>query len=286
MIACIALLSCIGVNLFEQSLDNPVCIASESHEKMLVCEGLPKYSSVPSLATPFLMDKNKLEYGSRYERIWRKLQLCNSVIDADTVRILHIGDSHVKGKVFPHTVKEMLQNTFNKISYTEWGVDGATCSSFMVSTHLEKVSELRPDFVIVSFGTNESHDRHYMSKIHYSQIDKLISGLRALLPDATILLTTPPGSYLVSVRRRKKQYYVNFRTSKVADTIRLYAKEHNLWIWDLYNVAGGQHKACENWRKLGLMYSDKVHYSSKGYTLQGQLLYEAIIKAYKSYVLQ
>ena len=52
----------------------------------------------------------------------------------------------------------------------------------------------------------------------------------------------------------------------------------------MYNVVGGSLRACKNWLAAQLMRPDHVHYLPEGYTLQGELLYEAIIKAYNEYV--
>ena len=52
----------------------------------------------------------------------------------------------------------------------------------------------------------------------------------------------------------------------------------------MYNIVGGSLRACKNWIDAGLMRPDHVHYLPEGYTLQGELLYEAIIKAYNEYV--
>jgi hypothetical protein len=52
----------------------------------------------------------------------------------------------------------------------------------------------------------------------------------------------------------------------------------------MYNVVGGSLRACKNWQEARLMRPDHVHYLPEGYILQGNLLYEAIIKAYNDYV--
>ena len=111
--------------------------------------------------------------------------------------------------------------------------------------------------------------------------------IRDSLPDVPILLTTPPGSYeSFRQRRRKRTYSINPRTVQAVENIKKYAGDNFLAIWDLYNVAGGSLRACKNWQEAGLMRPDHVHYMPDGYVLQGNLLYEAIIKAYNDYVSQ
>lgn len=217
--------------------------------------------------------------------VLERLRLVRADLSEDTVRVVHIGDSHIRGHIYPQTTGARLKETFGGISYTDMGVNGATCLTF---THLERIAAiaaLKPELLILSFGTNESHNRRYNANAHYQQMDELITLLRDSLPTVPILLTTPPGSYeSFRKRRRRRTYSINPRTATVADKICQYAANHQLAVWDLYNVAGGKERACQNWQEAGLMRPDHVHYMPEGYILQGELLYEAIIKAYNNYV--
>lgn len=116
-------------------------------------------------------------------------------------------------------------------------------------------------------------------------MDELIKLLRDSLPGVPILLTTPPGSYeSFRQRRRRRTYAVNPRTAIATETIRRYARNHRLLVWDMYNAVGGRKRACANWMGAGLMRPDHVHYLPEGYILQGDLLYQAFIQAYNDYV--
>lgn len=203
----------------------------------------------------------------------------------DTLRIVHIGDSHIRGHIFPQTTGKRLAETFGAVSYTDMGVNGATCLTFTHPERIAAIASLKPELLIMSFGTNESHNRRYNSNVHYHQMEELLKLLRDSLPDVPILLTTPPGSYeSFRQRRRQRTYSVNPRTATAVNTIHTFARRNGLVVWDMYNVAGGSRRACKNWVAAGLMRPDHVHYQPAGYTLQGNLLYEAIIKAYNEYV--
>ena len=109
--------------------------------------------------------------------------------------------------------------------------------------------------------------------------------LRDSLPDVPMLMTTPPGSYeSTRVRRRRRSYSINPRTTIAAQTIRKYADDNGLAVWDMYETLGGIRRACLNWQEAGLMRPDHVHYMPEGYVLQGELFYQALIKAYNDYV--
>ena len=217
--------------------------------------------------------------------VFEHLRQVRAGLSEDTVRIVHIGDSHVRGHIYPRTAGARLVETFGAVSYTDMGVNGATCLTF---THPERIADivaLKPELLILSFGTNESHNRSYKANLHYNQMDELIQLLRDSLPGIPILLTTPPGSYdSFRQRRRRRTYAINPRTAVAAETIRNYAKNHRLLVWDMYNVVGGRQRACVNWTEAKLMRPDHVHYLPEGYILQGNLLYQALINAYNDYV--
>lgn len=49
---------------------------------------------------------------------WEKLRMLRLGIAADTVRIVHVGDSHIRGHIFPETTGGLLQRTFGALSYS------------------------------------------------------------------------------------------------------------------------------------------------------------------------
>ena len=217
--------------------------------------------------------------------VFERLRQVRAGLSEDTVRILHIGDSHIRGHIYPQTTGTLLKETFGAVSYTDMGVNGATCLTFTHPGRIADIVALKPELLILSFGTNESHNRRYNVNLHYNQMDEFIKLLRDSLPNTPILLTTPPGSYeSFRQRRRRRTYAVNPRTATASETIRRYAKEHRLLVWDMYDVVGGKRRACVNWTEAKLMRPDHVHYLPEGYILQGNLLYQALINAYNDYV--
>ena len=217
--------------------------------------------------------------------VFERLRQVRAGLSEDTVRIVHIGDSHVRGHIYPQTTGARLIETFGAVSYIDKGVNGATCLTFTHPDRTAEIAALKPELLILSFGTNESHNRRYNVNVHYNQMDELVKLLQDSLPNVSILLTTPPGSYeSFRQRRRRRTYAVNPRTATASETIRRYAKEHRLLVWDMYDVVGGKRRACVNWTEAKLMRPDHVHYLPEGYILQGNLLYQALINAYNDYV--
>ncbi len=256
---------------------------------------------------------NKLIGGENLNGIFSLIAHGDSV-----VRILQIGDSHVRGHSFPVAVRKTLEDSFgsqatgddkinyrtdciasetgeNGIVYSAIGINGARASRFAEEDMIGKIAAQHPNIVIVSFGTNESHAKGYDEDAHSGAIDTLLSRISEVCPDVQFLLTTPPGSYISQRtgrtyrdRRGRRRYsYVkrqNTLTSRVAANIVNYGREHHIAVWDMYSIAGGEQFACTNWRGAGLMNNDRIHYTVNGYRLQGHLLGEAFLKAYNEYV--
>ena len=220
------------------------------------------------------------------------------------VRILHLGDSHVRGHIFTVQTRHALEEVWGSeavlpdsinyrtsalavetgvpgLVYHAMGINGATTSHFFQPDKLEQIVALNPDLIILSFGTDESHGRNYQSDEHWAQMDTLTSAIHAHLPTAKILMTTPPGSY-IRIRRRGRRV-INTKTQDVVQNILAFAHQKGFPVWDMYNIVGGK-RACQNWVSSGYMQRDRVHYTHNGYALQGQLLAEAMIKAFNDYV--
>lgn len=91
-----------------------------------------------------------------------------------------------------------MTETFGAVSYIDKGVNGATCLTFTHPDRIAEIAALKPELLILSFGTNESHNRRYNINVHYNQMDELVKLLHDSLPNVPILLTTPPVLMKVS----------------------------------------------------------------------------------------
>lgn len=216
---------------------------------------------------------------------WEKMRLIRLGASTDTIRIVHVGDSHIRGHIFPRTTGALLQQAFGAVSYTDMGINGAFCITFTRPDRIAEIAALHPDLVILSFGTNESHNRRYSSLAHYRQMDEMVRMIRDGLPGVPLLMTTPPGAYeSFRQRRRRRTYKINPRTAVAVQTIRRFADVNGLAVWDMYEAFGGSRRACLNWQEAGMMRPDHIHYLPEGYMLQGELFFRALLKAYNDYV--
>ena len=107
-----------------------------------------------------------------------------------------------------------MTETFGAVSYIDKGVNGATCLTFTHPDRIAEIAALKPELLILSFGTNESHNRSYNINVHYNQMDELVKLLRDSLPNVPILLTTPPGSYESFRQRRRRRTYASIHVQR------------------------------------------------------------------------
>lgn len=251
---------------------------------------------------------NLIERPEELVPFFRKLKM-----KEEPVRVVHLGDSHVRGHVFPREARRRLEAAWGSdavlhdsityrtsalaretglpgLVYHALGINGAHYCNFDTEPFLAQVVQLRPDLIILSFGTNEAHGGRYQEDWHRAEMDALVTHLRERCPQAQILLTTPPGAYKVTRQRRRntqgKSRYVTLRTENknTPQVVKVqcdYARRNNLPLWNLYEIAGGVRSACANWRNSGLMNKDLIHFTPKGYALQGLLLAEALLNAYE-----
>lgn len=171
----------------------------------------------------------------------------------------------------------MLENDSAGVLYNMIGVNGAEYRHYNMSKYFfQQFSYLNADLVIVSLGTNEGFAGNFNKELFYNNIDTLISNIKNVSPNAAILLTTPGDSF-----RRSKKGRVKNPDMKIAEeTIINYCTSHNLAYWDLYEIMGG-YGSMAKWYAAKLSAKDKVHFSGKGYQIQGDILYQAFLKEYE-----
>lgn len=157
------------------------------------------------------------------------------------------------------------------VFYHAIGNNGATYATYnRIGTVGQGLQPLDPDLVIISLGTNEAFGR-LDAPGFYRSIDKLVNNIKASNPDTPILLMTP-----VECRRHGA---VNSNILPLRNEILRYGRENNVAVYDWYEVAGGE-GASADWIRDGYFAGDRIHHTAKGYTLQGLLLYQALVEEF------
>jgi lysophospholipase L1-like esterase len=170
-----------------------------------------------------------------------------------------------------------IANNHPGICYHSVGVNGASVPSYLRCEFLStQLSSINPDLIIFSIGINDAYEPSFSKDIFKLNYDSIIQIVKAVNPNVAILLTTNNDSYY----RRKTP---NKRALLVKEAMYELAKKHDAAVWDLFEIMGGLN-SISKWEKNGLAKKDKIHLTPDGYKLVGDLLFEAILNAYKDYV--
>ena len=172
----------------------------------------------------------------------------------------------------------VLENSRQRgILYHMIGVNGARFEHYNLRPNrfLTQVKGLDPDLIILSLGTNETAYRYFDQTEFYKQVDEFVYNLEQFIPNADILITTPPDALL---GRRSD----NPNVKKAKDILLGYALNNELSCWNFYGVMGGM-GSVRTWYSAGLAQSDRLHLTQTGYELQGRLLFDALMNGYGSY---
>ncbi|MBS1488488.1 MAG: hypothetical protein JST43_12955 [Bacteroidetes bacterium] len=162
------------------------------------------------------------------------------------------------------------------VLYHAIGGNGAKFKHYAAAQFFaEQLQALHPDLIIVSLGTNEAIENPVDQQFSV-QAKELIDKIQKENSQCPIVITTPADFYRKRTRRNPGVEVVHRQLMSLS-------QQQNLPVWDLYEAAGGKH-AADEWRKNKLMQADGVHFTAAGYNLQGNMLYQALMKGYNDYV--
>lgn len=159
--------------------------------------------------------------------------------------------------------------------YSASGINGAAVPSWLRCELLEReLQPIAPDLVLLAIGINDANVVEFSPERFKQNYRELLDRIRRCNPQCAFLFITNNDCYL-NVGRRKKTY--NKNTEKVERAFLELAEEYHGAVWNLYRIMGG-YGSSGKWVKAGLMRSDHIHFTSRGYELLGDMLYNAILE--------
>lgn len=167
-----------------------------------------------------------------------------------------------------------LERDEKGLLYHSMGVNGAGFYNLANDKQFfQQTSALKPDLIIISLGTNDAQGR-YRNDVMKANLELFMKNLQATNPHSAFLFTLPPDSY--------KNGKANSSIGDIEANLREYATEHRQAWWELRSVMGGP-GSINTWRQNTMAAKDLLHFTPKGYMLQGHLFYQSLIKGYKAY---
>lgn len=198
----------------------------------------------------------------------------STVVDSFAVLLpCHTGEQFTLSGVY-------LGNQHPGFSYHSIGVNGAAVPDYLhCPNFVRDLRLLHPDAVVFGIGINDAVPANFDTAAFRRNYLALVDSVRSVNPDCAIIFVTNNDSYVKVSRRR---YNVNPNGLLAREVFYRLAKETGGAVWDQFEVMGGL-RSMEKWRQTGLAQTDKVHFTTAGYQLVGNLFSQALFKAYEDY---
>ncbi|BDU09539.1 SGNH/GDSL hydrolase family protein [Mitsuaria sp. RG] len=160
------------------------------------------------------------------------------------------------------------------VTYSALGINGARLDVVdkWQPGWRDSLKAVRPDLVILAYGTNEAFDDKLDLALYQTQLEATLVGLRKDLPQAAILLVGPPDS----IKQRKARSCAARQPQPLASVIRIQkqmAQKYKALFWDWQGFMGGP-CSIAGWQAGGLARPDLVHLTADGYRKSAAGLYE------------
>jgi lysophospholipase L1-like esterase len=165
------------------------------------------------------------------------------------------------------------------ITYNSVGINGAATWSYLKCELFEQqVKEIHPDLVFFAIGINDAHNTNFTQAGYENNYKKIIEMIRAANPAAMLVFITNNDSYSYSKVN-------NSNAEAVESAMFNLAKTYNGAVWNMFRVMGG-YQTATIWRANHLMKNDRIHFNREGYTLMGDLIFNALMEKYGIYLSQ
>ena len=192
---------------------------------------------------------------------------------------LYVDFNHVAGTFTVTGV--YLDNGMPGITYHGIGINGAKVESYLNCLDLERDLRLvKPDLVIFGIGINDAAGDNFTKEKFINDYDALIEIIHRVSPDCALLFVTNNDSYK---KVSRKKYEVNPNGKLAEEAFLELGRKHNGAVWDFFDIMGGL-KSMQKWQNEGIAQKDKVHFTTSGYMLIGDLLFNALMDRYMEHL--
>lgn len=184
--------------------------------------------------------------------------------------------SKTNGKRFRFYGMSIENEENTGIVYHSTGVGAAAFRSVLYLDELPIQAEIvKPDIVLLDFGTNDILYTNSIDSKLESQIEKAIQKFKTINPEILIVLTSTQDLFY-----KGKPITAGIEFRDLMDTI---ARKNDCLFWNWYDISGGLN-TIRDWNKEGYAQKDCIHLTKKGYEIKGKLLYDSFINSYNSYI--
>ncbi len=162
------------------------------------------------------------------------------------------------------------------IVYSSIGVNGASVPSYLGCVNFEHdLALVKPDLVVLAIGINDAVADNFSDSLFVAHYDTLLTHIRNVSPDCAFIFITNNDSF----RRQRRRYYVNKNGLIAREAFYELGRKWQSPVWDLFEIMGGL-GSMQKWQDERLAQRDKIHFTSSGYALVGQMFYDAFMQYY------
>jgi len=156
------------------------------------------------------------------------------------------------------------------------GVNGAAVPDYLrCRNFVRDLRMLHPDVVVFGIGINDAVPVNFDTAAFRQNYLQLVDSVRAANPDCAFIFVTNNDSFRKTGRRR---YRVNNNGPLAREVFYRLAHDVDGAVWDQFEVMGGL-KSMDQWRLNKLARYDRVHFTTAGYQIVGNLFSEALLNA-------
>jgi lysophospholipase L1-like esterase len=222
---------------------------------------------------------DQIHNGNELDLVKQRIRMAGNALTM--IKVLHIGDSHVKSGFFSEVIMQKLNDYYGQKYNGRLFFNFQTvCKIGTKYTDFDQLPELTaqlknelPDLVIISLGTNDAFSESSETGF-YEKVNGLVSKIKAISPNSAILITTPPDG--LKLDKHKGIYTSLAEVDHVVNVLTKYANDHDIAYWNLYQMMGGRN-SMNSWYQKKLAMPDHVHFNAKGYGILAQSFFEAFI---------
>ena len=140
---------------------------------------------------------------------------------------------------------------------------------------VEQLQQVKPDLVILDYGTNDLAGGKFDSIYFVNNLTKSIQRIKSVLPNVCIVI---PSIQDFTVNGKNITV-----TSDYSKFIRQFARKNNIVFYDYFWISGAK-KSMKKWLNSGIAKSDQIHLTQAGYIFKGELYGNAILNSFSRYL--
>jgi LysM repeat protein/lysophospholipase L1-like esterase len=165
----------------------------------------------------------------------------------------------------------------NGVLYCSTGINGAGYRSLLKQRIFEQqLAEFKPDLIILDLGANDFYGGAFNTLEMESNLVKIIDMIQRSSPNTSIIIS---NSQDIFYRHRRSIA----QCKDFMELTKRVAAYRKCAFYNYYDIAGNGGSMAK-WYKRGLSRPDKIHLTTQGYYVKGELYLNAILNSYATWL--